>query len=232
MPELASFGTRSFDLMGDEEVVGYARRGSEPATEHLLRKYRTLVEGKARAYFLIGADREDVVQEGMIGLFKAIRDFKRDRLSAFRSFAELCVTRQIITAVKTATRQKHVLLNSYVSLDAPLSDEQAERTLLDALQPPCRCDPERVAMGRQFCSAVNRRIRHDLSELEARALLSYTEGKSYHDIAAELGCEVKQIDNALQRAKKKVIRTLRAGAKQRAGARAGARRRRRGKSSF
>jgi RNA polymerase sporulation-specific sigma factor len=209
MPELAGFGAYSFDLMGDEEVVGYAKRGSQTATEHLLKRYRNLVEGKARAYFLVGADHEDVVQEGMIGLFKAIRDFKRDRLSAFRSFAELCVTRQIITAVKTATRQKHALLNTYVSLDTPLHEDPSERTLLDALSRPCPADPERVVMSEQFQAVLRHRIRRDLSELEACALLAYAQGKSYHEIAAELGRDVKQIDNALQRAKKKISRNLR-----------------------
>ena len=211
MSELAGTGAYPFELMGDEELVGYARRGSPTATEHLLKKYRNLVEGKARAYFLIGADHEDVVQEGMIGLFKAIRDFKRGKLTAFRYFAELCITRQIITAVKTATRQKHTLLNSYVSLDAPLYEEQSQRTLLDALDEPQPGDPQRVIMSRQFRVELDQRIRRELSQLEACALLSHSEGKSYHEVAAELGCDVKQIDNALQRAKKKIIRNLKVG---------------------
>src|SRR5947207_7764256 len=120
-----------FHYMRDEEVVTYARTGHDRATEYLLSKYRHLVESKARSYFLAGADHEDVVQEGMIGLYKAIRDFRDDRLARFRAFAELCVTRQIITAVKTATRQKHVPLNGYVSLHYPVMDADSETSLLD-----------------------------------------------------------------------------------------------------
>jgi len=212
MAELAGTGVCAFHRMRDEELVGYARQGSRTATEHLLNKYRKLVEGKARAYFLMGADHEDVVQEGMIGLFKAIRDFKHDKLSAFRSFAELCITRQIITAVKTATRQKHILLNRYVSLDTPLHEDTAQCTLLDALQELRPNSPERIVTGREFRRELYRRIRYDLSRLEARVLLRYTEGKSYSEIAAELGCNVKQVDNALQRAKKKIMKTFEAGA--------------------
>src|SRR5437016_2840108 len=125
--------TIRFHQMRDEEVVIYARSGHRGATEHLLGKYRHLVESKARSYFLAGADHEDVVQEGMIGLYKAIRDFRDDRLARFRAFAELCVTRQIITAVKTATRQKHVPLNGYVSLHGPIVDSDGDGSLLDCI---------------------------------------------------------------------------------------------------
>ncbi|MBQ5771495.1 MAG: RNA polymerase sporulation sigma factor SigH, partial [Clostridia bacterium] len=117
--------------MPDEEVVKIAQTNDNPALEYLLNKYKNFVRSKARSYFLIGADHEDIVQEGMIGLYKAIRDFREDRQSSFRAFAELCITRQIITAIKTATRQKHIPLNSYVSLDKPMFDEKSERTLLD-----------------------------------------------------------------------------------------------------
>src|SRR5437762_7622699 len=130
-----------FHHMRDEEVVEYARGGHERATEYLMTKYRHLVESKARSYFLIGADHEDVVQEGMIGLYKAIRDFRDDRLARFRAFAELCVTRQIITAVKTATRQKHVPLNGYVSLHHPIMDNESETSLLDFIPDDRIIDP-------------------------------------------------------------------------------------------
>ena len=124
----------SFENMSDEEIVLDAKDNSNTiALDYLINKYRNFVRAKARSYFLIGADREDIIQEGMIGLYKAIRDFRTDKLSSFRAFAELCVTRQIITAIKTATRQKHIPLNSYVSLNKPIYDEDSDRTLLDVL---------------------------------------------------------------------------------------------------
>lgn len=198
-----------FHAMRDEEVVAEAKSGSLCATEHILRKYRHLVEGKARSYFLLGADHEDVVQEGMIGLFKAIRDFSEDNLAAFRSFAELCITRQIITAVKTATRQKHSLLNLYVSTELPAADADDEPPLRDVLIESRPSDPQELFLHNEFRTEVDGHIRRYLSELEAAALRRYIEGKSYGDIARELKCGVKQIDNALQRAKKKMGRSLR-----------------------
>ena len=132
--------------MPDEEIVKIAQKSDNPALEYLLNKYKNFVRSKARSYFLIGADHEDIVQEGMIGLYKAIRDFKEDRQSSFRAFAELCITRQIITAIKTATRQKHIPLNSYVSLDKPMFDEKSERTLLDTITEDTFSNPE-VTVG-------------------------------------------------------------------------------------
>lgn len=203
--------TCTFEAMRDEQVVLYAKSGSQPATQHLLSKYRTLVEGKAKSYFLAGAEHEDVVQEGMIGLFKAIRDFSSENLSAFKSFAELCVTRQIITAIKTATRQKHSPLNYSVSMDAP--GEELECGAVAGRPPavPAIDDPHRVAKGRQLCQMIREYIEHDLSELEADTLLLYMKGRTYRQIARELGCDTKQVDNALQRAKKKMGRNLQLG---------------------
>jgi len=210
LPDVDRWG--SLRWMPDEVLVARAKEGSQPATDYLLRKYRNLVEGKARAYFLVGADHEDVVQEGMIGLFKAIRDFSHDRLSAFRSFAELCVTRQIITAVKTATRQKHSALNTYVSMDGPAADDtSAARCLAETLAETGQCSPEELVLGRHLRTQLHWHIRRDLSDLECQALCRYIQGKSYHEIARDLAREVKQIDNALQRAKKKIIRTLNTG---------------------
>jgi len=201
---------RPLSRMADEELVAQSRRGRNGATEFLLGRYRGLVEGKARAYFLAGADHEDVVQEGMIGLFKAIRDFSNEHLCAFRSFAELCVTRQIITAVKTATRQKHAALNHYVSMDLASTEEDGERTLEDLLPVPGPDDPAEAVAGREVECEIRARIGLDLSPLEAQALLAYIEGQSYQDIARDLARQVKQIDNALQRAKKKLTRSARA----------------------
>jgi RNA polymerase sporulation-specific sigma factor len=195
--------------LSDEEVVVWAKQGSLRATEHLLRKYRHLVEGKAKCYFVLGADREDVVQEGMIGLFKAIRDFSTENLSAFRSFAELCITRQIITAVKTATRQKHSLLNTYISTECSASDNEEDPPLGDLLLEARPSDPQELYLSHEFQTEVDGHMRHCLSPLEAAVLRRYIEGKSYYDIARELGRNVKQVDNALQRSKKKMGRSLR-----------------------
>jgi RNA polymerase sporulation-specific sigma factor len=195
---------RSFARMSDEDVVSRAKRGSRLATEHLIQKYRNLVEGKAKSYFLIGADPEDVVQEGMIGLYKAIRDFRNDKLSRFRAFAELCVTRQIITAIKTATRQKHVPLNCYVSLHKRILDDDAEGTLLDVISDPRVVNPEQVVIDQQLSEYLNEEAKRDLSELESQVLQCYLDGMSYREMADELNCQTKSIDNALQRAKRKI----------------------------
>lgn len=197
--------------MTDEEAALRAKQGSLGATEYLLRKYRHLVEGKARAYFVLGADHEDVVQEGMIGLFKAIRDFSEENLSAFRSFAELCITRQIITAVKTATRQKHWLLNTYVSMECPGADADEEPPLREVIVESRPSDPQELFLSSEFQIEVDGQIRARLSPLEAAVLGQYIEGKSYGDIAQELSRNVKQVDNALQRSKRKMGRGLRGG---------------------
>ena len=199
----------SFYTMLDEEIVRYAKDGSARATEHLLTKYRNIVEGKARSYFLIGADHEDIVQEGMIGLFKAIRDFRNDKLLPFRAFAELCSSRQIFTAIKAATRQKHIPLNSYVSLHASLFDADSDRTLLDTLAETETADPEELVITQQFSDDLKQRIKRDLSELESAVLKNHLEGKSYQEIAIELHRRVKSIDNALQRAKRKIGKSIR-----------------------
>src|SRR5690554_3779834 len=138
-----------YDTMPDEQIVEDARAGDEQALEYLIYKYKNFVRAKARSYFLIGADREDIIQEGMIGLYKAIRDFRQDKLSSFRAFAELCITRQIITAIKTATRQKHIPLNSYVSLNKPIYDDESERTLLDVLSGTRISNPEELVISQE-----------------------------------------------------------------------------------
>lgn len=190
--------------MADEEIVFHARHGSGEATEYLLRRYKSLVEGKARSYFLAGADHEDVVQEGMIGLYKAIRDFRKDKLSHFRAFAELCVTRQIITAVKTATRHKHVPLNRYVSLHGTPSDGEPEGSLIDVLPDACVIDPERLVLDKQAVGHLTRAVHEELSGLESQVLMCYLQGLSYRETAACLACHTKSVDNALQRAKRKI----------------------------
>jgi RNA polymerase sporulation-specific sigma factor len=197
----------SFHLMPEEDVIAHAQAGSAWAIEHLLHKYRALVEGKARTYYLVGADHEDVVQEGMIGLFKAIRDFSELGLSAFRSFAELCVTRQIISAVKTATRHKHQVFNTCLSLDAPARGEE-EADWRESLVDVTALDPEEVAVARGFCEEILGNAHQVLSDYEAQALAGYLQGLSYQAIGRRMGCKVKQVDNALQRAKHKLSEVL------------------------
>lgn len=198
----------NFDGVLDEELVLYAHAGDITALEHLINKYKNFVRAKARSYFLIGADREDIVQEGMIGLYKAIRDFRNDKLSSFRAFAELCITRQIITAIKTATRQKHIPLNSYVSLNKPIYDEESDRTLLDILTAAKITDPEELIISREELLSIESKIGEILSSLELEVLMSYLQGKSYQEIACDLDRHVKSIDNALQRVKRKLEKYL------------------------
>jgi RNA polymerase sporulation-specific sigma factor len=197
-----------YELMVDEDVVEYAREGSAVALEFMINKYKNFVRAKARSYFLVGADREDIIQEGMIGLYKAIRDFRSDKLSSFRAFAELCITRQIITAIKTATRQKHIPLNSYVSLNKPIYDEDSDRTLLDVLSGTKVSDPEELIINREEFGDIEEKMGEILSELEWKVLMAYLDGKSYQEIAVELHRHVKSIDNALQRVKRKLERYL------------------------
>lgn len=198
----------TYDGMVDEDVILEAKVGNEIALEFLINKYKSFVRAKARTYFLIGADREDIIQEGMIGLFKAIRDYKGDKLSSFRAFAELCITRQIITAIKTATRQKHIPLNSYVSLNKPIFDEESDRTLMDVLSEESISDPEELVINREEFLGIENKMGEILSSLEWEVLTSYLEGKSYQEIAEDLDRHVKSIDNALQRVKRKLEKYL------------------------
>ncbi|NMB45363.1 MAG: RNA polymerase sporulation sigma factor SigH [Firmicutes bacterium] len=194
--------------LDDEQLVELVREGDELALEYMINKYKNFVRAKARSYFLIGADREDIIQEGMIGLYKAIRDFRPDKLASFRAFAELCITRQIITAIKTATRQKHIPLNSYISLNKPIYDEESDRTLLDVLSGTKVTDPEELVISREEFIHIEQKMGEFLSDLEWRVLMYYLEGKSYQEIADSLDRHVKSIDNALQRVKRKLERYL------------------------
>ena len=195
-----------FADMPDEDIVGLANTENNVlAQEYLLHKYRNFVRGKARSYFLIGAEREDIIQEGMIGLYKAIRDFRQDKQTAFRSFAELCVTRQIITAIKTATRQKHIPLNSYVSLNKPIYEQDSDRTLLDVISSRTKVvNPEEMIIRREEFIEIKNKMNMILSDLEWEVFMNYLDGKSYQETARELHRHIKSIDNALQRVKRKV----------------------------
>ncbi len=190
--------------LSDDELVEYVHNGNEEAQEVLIKRYNNFVLAKSRSYFLVGADREDIVQEGMIGLYKAIRDYKVDRLASFRAFAELCITRQIITAIKAATRQKHQPLNSYISLNKPIYNEESDRTLLDVLKGEKLTNPERLFISKETYDLIERKIGEMLSEFEFDVLQEYLKGKSYQAIADTLDKHVKSIDNALQRVKRKL----------------------------
>ncbi|WP_127018069.1 RNA polymerase sporulation sigma factor SigH [Anoxybacter fermentans] len=193
-----------YSNMTDDELVECAHNGNQAALEYLIKKYKNFVRAKSRSYFLVGADREDIIQEGMIGLYKAIRDYKTDRLASFRAFAELCITRQIITAIKTATRQKHQPLNSYVSLNKPIYDEESDRTLLDVLRGGKLTNPEELFISKEAYNLIENKITEMLSDLELNVLQEYLDGKSYQEIADNLNRHVKSVDNALQRVKRKL----------------------------
>ncbi|AHA76056.1 RNA polymerase sigma-H factor [Bacillus subtilis PY79] len=194
--------------MEDEQVIEKVHVGDSDALDYLITKYRNFVRAKARSYFLIGADREDIVQEGMIGLYKSIRDFKEDKLTSFKAFAELCITRQIITAIKTATRQKHIPLNSYASLDKPIFDEESDRTLLDVISGAKTLNPEEMIINQEEFDDIEMKMGELLSDLERKVLVLYLDGRSYQEISDELNRHVKSIDNALQRVKRKLEKYL------------------------
>ncbi len=207
MSELFDERYEKYLQMNDDDIVVLAQQGDGEALEYLLDKYKNFVRARARSYFLVGADHEDIVQEGMIGLYKAIRDYKPDKQSVFRAFAELCVKRQIITAIKTATRQKHVPLNSYVSLNKPLYGEESDRTLLDVIEGRVT-NPEDLFIGQEDVSHIQNQLGSVLSDLEQQVLDAFLNGKSYQEIAEMLHRHVKSIDNALQRVKRKLTHFL------------------------
>lgn len=197
-----------FEEKAEEDIVLEAKDGNTRAQEYIISKYENFVKAKARSYFLIGADKEDIYQEGMIGLYKAIRDFNSEKSNTFKGFAELCVTRQIITAIKTATRQKHIPLNTYISLNKPVSEDESDRTLLDIISSIKITDPEELLISQEQKKYIEDEISKVLSELEMEVLQSYLDGKSYQEIACDLDRHAKSIDNALQRVKRKLEKCL------------------------
>ena len=202
-------GFEKYALMTDEQVVIMANEEeSGTALEYILHKYKNFVRAKARSYFLIGADKEDIVQEGMIGLYKAVRDYDAEKKASFRAFAELCITRQIITAIKTATRQKHQPLNSYVSLNKPVYEEESERMLVDIIAASKVSNPEEIVIDQEDYASMEEEITKMLSSLENQVLTYYLHGLSYQQIARLLGRHEKSVDNALQRAKGKIDKFL------------------------
>ncbi|EGS40273.1 RNA polymerase sporulation sigma factor SigH [Veillonella sp. oral taxon 780] len=193
-----------FSSLSDEEIVDiYQRENNHFATDYIVQRYKNFVRSKARSYFLMGADKEDIIQEGMIGLYKATRDYNRDREVSFKSFAELCITRQIISAIKGASRQKHIPLNSYISLNKPAYDD-SERTLIEVLETEKNLDPEEVVINREQYALIKEVMEAVLSPLEWDVLRGYMDAKSYQEMAEEHHRSIKSIDNALQRVKKKM----------------------------
>jgi RNA polymerase sporulation-specific sigma factor len=199
------FGCSPSTELADDELVARFHDGDAEALQVLLERYRRFARAKARGYFIVGADADDIEQEGMIGLFKAARDFRPERQSSFRAFAELCITRQVITAIKTATRQKHQPLNRYVSISGVRGgDEPGERSIEDLLVSHHTPDPAETVLANERMAQMRQSMAEMLSGLEVDVLRLYVEGKSYQEIGEQLGRHVKSIDNALQRIKRKV----------------------------
>ncbi len=208
-PILSGAAEEQLAQMSDEDILEHINAENDQfALDYLIKRYRNLVKSRARSYFLIGADREDLFQEGMIGLYKAIRDFRDDKLSSFHAFAELCITRQIITAIKTATRKKHIPLNSYISLNKPLYDDDSDRTLLNVISSDFSTDPEALMIHHEELQNIERQMERILSDLEWQVLLYYLDGKSYQEIAIDLHRHIKSVDNALQRIKRKLEKLM------------------------
>lgn len=188
----------------DEELIGLIHEGNRSALEYLIIKYERIVRYKATTYFLIGSDREDVVQEGLIGLYKAICDYDDNKLASFKAFADLCITRQLITSIKTATRLKHSPLNSYVSIYKPLEGDEPDRIFLDIIASGVSIDPQELLINKEHLENVQALLNKVLSPLEREVLPLYLDGVSYEEIANRLKRSEKAIDNALQRIKRKV----------------------------
>lgn len=194
---------KNFNKMTDIEVITMARQGNDEAMDFILHKYSYLAKAKSRAYFLVGAEHEDLIQEGMIGLYKAVKDYNPSKTPLFFAFAELCITRQILTAIKTATRQKHQPLNSYISLNKPIKGEE-ERTLADILYLYSNRNPEELVISKENTINLMQLIKDDLSKMENEVLTLYLKGEDYMQISELLGKSPKSIDNALQRIKRKI----------------------------
>ena len=195
---------KPFAMLSYEELLERIKDNDKNALEFLINRYRGVILAKTNHYCVAGGDREDVIQEGLIGLYKAIRDYESDRPSSFRAFAELCIMRNIITAIKSASRQKHIPLNSSLSLDKPIYQEESERTLLDIIEGANNMNPEELLVNRERLEQISIKLSTMLTDLERKVLKLYLEGCSYKEISEEIDRHVKSIANALQRVKKKL----------------------------
>lgn len=192
----------------DEELVQCAKNGDKEALEYLLSKYKDLVNMKVSKYFIVGAEKEDIFQEGMIGLYKAIKDFNENKENSFKSFANLCVERQLITAIKTSNRQKHIPLNSSVSLNTNVYDEEDDTSFFDIINAKTVEDPLETITKKEYYKLIGTRIDKNLSDFEKQVLNRYAKGESYVKIAEKLDAPVKSVDNAIQRIRKKAVKNI------------------------
>jgi RNA polymerase sporulation-specific sigma factor len=204
LDEASASSHSRYERLADFEVVELAQRGRRDAAEHILYKYRNLVRSKVKSYFLVGAEREDLLQVGMIGLWQAIVDYRHDKATSFPAFAKVCIHRHIITAIKAATRQKQLPLNTSLSLEVPADDDSSEWNMADVLQAGHETDPEGVLLRGEDTRRLRSLLYQMLSDFEWRVLSGYEMGKSYREIAVELHCKTKSVDNALMRIKRKV----------------------------
>lgn len=203
------YGRKLENQEEDYRLILEVRKQNLDALDQLMKKYKNFVRMKSRSYYMTGGDKEDIIQEGMIGLYKAIRDYNLDKQTTFKSFADLCITRQIITAIKSSMRQKHIPLNSYISLDRPIFDDDSDFALIDVLPEEKTKSPEQMLIHREDFQWIELKIEQELSALEKDALALYLDGKTYQQISLALNRHVKSIDNALQRVKKKLEKTVR-----------------------
>ena len=204
------FSVDKFDGMTDEQIVLEVQKGDKQALSYLMNKYKELVNIKVSKYFMVGAERDDIVQEGLIGLFKAIKMFKKDKNNSFKSFANMCIERQLITAIKSSTRQKHMPLNSYLSLNASAYDNEEENgiELINTLDNKMVEDPLETVMKKEYYEQIESSIEKSLSTFEKQVLDGYVKGYSYVTIAKQLDSPVKSVDNAIQRIRKKAIKNM------------------------
>ena len=204
------FATNKYMELSDEEIISKIKDGDEKALTYLLEKYKELVNMKVGKYFLIGAEREDIVQEGMIGLYKAIKNFNEEKQNSFKSFANICIERQLITAIKTSNRQKHMPLNSYLSLNNAAYDKNEENSveLIDTFDGKNVEDPLETIMKKEYYENVQTEIEKNLSKFEKQVLDRFIKGESYNVIAKKLDTQVKSVDNAIQRIRKKAIKNM------------------------
>lgn len=202
------FPKEKFDNLDDIELIKMTKSGDKKALNYLLKKYTEVVNMKIGKYFIVGAEREDIMQEGLIGLFKAIKCFDPEKQSSFKTFANLCIERQLQTAIKSSTRQKHMPLNSYLSLNVSAYDENDDTSLLDIFDANIVEDPLDMITKKEYYNFVEGRIDETLSDFEKQVLKRYTEGESYTEIAQKLDAPVKSVDNAIQRIRKKTVKNI------------------------